>query len=84
MLQKELCSRDMIRRVALFPDPAADFFRAAKDVIPTLRGVKHTTPSIRNITDMFAEFGNRYQVMCKSDVSMISAYTHYSIPAVVE
>ncbi|KAK2172737.1 hypothetical protein NP493_934g00027 [Ridgeia piscesae] len=46
---------------------AADFFRAAKDVIPTLRGVKHTTPSVRNITDVLAEFGNRYQVLCGNE-----------------
>ncbi|KAK2159421.1 hypothetical protein NP493_1719g00026 [Ridgeia piscesae] len=46
---------------------AADFFRAAKDVIPTLRGVKHTTPSVRNITDVLAEFGNRYQAVADRD-----------------
>ena len=46
---------------------APDFFRAAKDVIPTLRGIKHTTPSITNMTDMLAEFGDRYQVLCGLD-----------------
>ncbi|KAI0223377.1 N-acetylneuraminate lyase [Lamellibrachia satsuma] len=46
---------------------ASDFFRVAKDVIPTLRGIKHTTNSIRNMADMLAEFGDRFQVLCGLD-----------------
>lgn len=51
----------------LFPVAASDFFRVAKDVIPTLRGIKHTTNSIRNMADMLAEFGDRFQVLCGLD-----------------
>ena len=44
-----------------------DFFEAALPVIPTLRGVKHTSPSLPNMHTLLARYGRRIQVLTGND-----------------
>jgi N-acetylneuraminate lyase len=44
-----------------------DFFHAAKDKIPNLRGVKHTSPNFTYMHNILVDHGDRFQVMLGSD-----------------
>jgi len=46
---------------------SVDFFEMALPRIPTLRGVKHTTPSFPNMHLLTAKFGSRVDVVLGSD-----------------
>lgn len=44
-----------------------DFFHAAKDKIPNLRGVKHTSPNFTQMHAILVDHGDRFEVMLGSD-----------------
>jgi N-acetylneuraminate lyase len=54
-------------------DSTVDFFEAALPVIPTLRGVKHTSPSLPNMHTLVARYGRRVQVLTGSDETYLAA-----------
>jgi dihydrodipicolinate synthase/N-acetylneuraminate lyase len=54
-------------------DSTVDFFEAALPVIPTLRGVKHTSPSLPNMHTLIARYGRQVQVLTGNDEIYLAA-----------
>jgi dihydrodipicolinate synthase/N-acetylneuraminate lyase len=54
-------------------DSTVDFFEAALPAIPTLRGVKHTSPSLPNMHTLIARYGQQVQVLTGNDEIYLAA-----------
>ena len=54
---------------------AAQFFEVATSKIPTLRGLKHTTPDFVSMNQIITRYSGKYNLIMGTDQVGSSAYT---------